>query len=770
MRLNTTVEYNGVIIQNDASGNPTHIVTQFAGVYNIQFSAQVEKLSGGSSSVVNIWLVKNGLNVSYTDTKIAASGSSSSSLEVAAWNFVLTMAVNDYVQLAWYSTDDNIQLVMGSESSPPSAPAIPSLIVTVTQVMHTQLGPTGVTGPTGFTGPTGATGAGFTTITDLSTGTTGYYALAKNTSNSAYAITNVAITGDGNVGIGTTTPTQGQLQISGNSDSVAVPNRPRIALTNLAGTPVTWTIQPWSTSGDANLIIARDGSVGNILLASSGGNVGIGMTTAPASKLEIVGSGESIRLSGSNTSANSMRVINTGADVYFGAEGSVGGAFFSGSLAYSSVIYSGTAIQNIIGGVSRMIVTTSGNVGIGTTTPTLATLQVAGGILSTTGINVSGNGGFYNAANKFGVDVNGSTSRFYASGPDGTTPGDYEFHIIASDGTPDTIAMRILNNGDVGIGTTTPGSKLEVNGQVQAKHVDGSGYAYRAVAGAGGIASIQFTNGAGNVDWSYLTANNSGKSVWRTSTGGTSNSSNSAFDINGGCVVINNFLGSGTDAGDWPQPALGLRNYDSNFNGLTQLIFGYRDDDVSYETGSAKWNFRFWDFTSPNPITTSSVNTELWLCGPGPLAMVAGGSSGSGFGVRLAVGASSWASISDERLKENLVPIENAIDKIVTLRTVIGNYKSDKVGVKRAFLIAQDVEKVLPQAVNTGFIQEVVDPEDPSKKLNKTECLHLSYTDVIPLIIASIKEQQALITSQQALITSLTNRITALETTNIIKH
>jgi hypothetical protein len=724
-------------------------------------------------------LVKNGTNVPNTDTKIAASGSSSSSLEVAAWNFVLTMAANDYVQLAWYSTDVNINLLAaGASAGPPASPAIPSVIVTVTQVMYTQLGPTGPTGATGATGatgptgptgetgptgPTGATGAGFTTITDVPSGNTGYYALAKNTSNSAY-VTTVAITGDGNVGIGTVTPTEGQLQISGNSDSGTVPNRPRIALTNLAGTPVTWTIQPWSTSGDANLSIYRTGAAGNILLASTAGNVGIGMSTNPAVKLEVVnGGGEAIRLSGSSTNAQALRVVNTGADVYFGAESSTAGGFFTGALAYSSVIYSGTAIQNIIGGTSRMIITTGGNVGIGTTTPTLATLQVAGGILSTTGINVSGNGGFYNAANKFGVDVNGSTSRFYASGPDGTTPGDYEFHIIASDGTPDTIAMRILNNGDVGIGTTTPGSKLDVNGQVQAKHIDGSGYAYRAVAGTGGIASIQFTNGAGNVDWSYLTANNIGKSVWRTSTGGTSNSSNSSFDINGGCVVINNYLGSGADAGDWPQPALGLRNYDSNFNGLTQLIFGYRDDNVSYETGSAKWNFRFWDFISTNPITASSVNTELWLCGPGPLAMVAGGSSGSGFGVRLAVGASSWAAISDERLKENIVPIENAIDKITTLRTVIGNYKSDKKKVKRPFLIAQDVEKILPEAVTTSVIQDTVDPNDPSKSLNISECLYLSYTDVIPLIIASIKEQQALITSQQALITSLTTRTSTLE-------
>ena len=275
------------------------------------------------------------------------------------------------------------------------------------------------------------------------------------------------------------------------------------------------------------------------------------------------------------------------------------------------------------------------------------------------------------------------------------------------------------------------------------------------MASVGGIASIQFTSSS-IVDWSYLTANNVGKSVWRTSAGSTSNSSYSAFDINGGCVVINNFLGSGADAGDWPTPALGLRNYDSNFSRLTQLIFGYRDDNVSYQTDSGLWNFRFNDTVSANPITTSSVNTQLWLSGPGPLYMVAGGGIGSGFGVVLTPSATSWASASDERLKDIIEPIENAIEKIVTLRTVIGKYKTDKIGVRRPFLIAQDVQKVLPEAVTNVFIQEAVDPENPSNVLNTTECLHLSYTDMIPLLIACIKEQQILITS-------LTTRIAILE-------
>jgi hypothetical protein len=44
-----------------------------------------------------------------------------------------------------------------------------------------------------------------------------------------------------------------------------------------------------------------------------------------------------------------------------------------------------------------------------------------------------------------------------------------------------------------------------------------------------------------------------------------------------------------------------------------------------------------------------------------------------------------------------------------------------------------------------------------------TEYLQVRYTELIPLLVAAIQEQQALITQQAAAITSLTARITALE-------
>ena len=96
-------------------------------------------------------------------------------------------------------------------------------------------------------------------------------------------------------------------------------------------------------------------------------------------------------------------------------------------------------------------------------------------------------------------------------------------------------------------------------------------------------------------------------------------------------------------------------------------------------------------------------------------------------GVYLAANATAWTAVSDERAKENLIPITDALNKVSSLRAVTGNYIADKDKKSKSFLIAQDVLKVLPEAV---------DATDPDK-------LGIAYTDLIPLLVASIKELKA---------------------------
>jgi len=189
MEFNTTAENSGVIIENNLSSRPTKIKIQHQGVYNFQFSAQFNKNSGGVD-IVNIWFAKNGNYISDSNTQLQVSGGSASSQTVASWNYVSSMNTNDYLEIYWASPDTFIFIDYITPSPIPpytTHPNVPSVILTVQQIMYTQIGPTGPSGfstNTGATGPSGPTGAngpsGFSTNTGA-TGATGVPSPIGNT-------------------------------------------------------------------------------------------------------------------------------------------------------------------------------------------------------------------------------------------------------------------------------------------------------------------------------------------------------------------------------------------------------------------------------------------------------------------------------------------------------------------------------------------------------------------------------------------------------------
>jgi hypothetical protein len=125
--------YNSVVSQQAVTrGVPTSkIYVAQTGVYNFQFSAQLDK-TGGSASAVYIWPRINGVNLPDSATKIVIDGPNNEI--VAAWNFVLVMEANDYFELAWESSDTNV--VIPYVAATGNIPAIPSIIMTVTWVSN----------------------------------------------------------------------------------------------------------------------------------------------------------------------------------------------------------------------------------------------------------------------------------------------------------------------------------------------------------------------------------------------------------------------------------------------------------------------------------------------------------------------------------------------------------------------------------------------------------------------------------------------------------
>lgn len=146
--VNMTYQYydgNGIHIDSTYS---SRIVFEKAGVYNIQFSAQYDKTDSGTDSVY-IWFRKNGVDIPDSNTEITLEHNNSKYL--AAWNYIIELVANDYMEIVWSSPDIDMRLIaqVGGSSSMPD---IPSVIMTAQNVAYVSSGATGPAGPQGVKG------------------------------------------------------------------------------------------------------------------------------------------------------------------------------------------------------------------------------------------------------------------------------------------------------------------------------------------------------------------------------------------------------------------------------------------------------------------------------------------------------------------------------------------------------------------------------------------------------------------------------------------
>jgi hypothetical protein len=126
-------------------------------------------------------------------------------------------------------------------------------------------------------------------------------------------------------------------------------------------------------------------------------------------------------------------------------------------------------------------------------------------------------------------------------------------------------------------------------------------------------------------------------------------------------------------------------------------------------------------------------------------------------GVYLPSGGTSFSSYSDIRLKNITGRYETPLEDIAKLDAIKFTWKNDEGNKPCVGVSAQSVETVIPEAIDrsTNFNAEG----------DTTEYLSVKYTELIPLMIASIQELKAINDTQASTITALTARITALENT-----
>lgn len=106
-----------------------------AGIYNIQFSAQFVNPDTNIHDV-DIWFKKNDVTIANSNSvySITASHGGVDGKMVAALNFFVDLAANDYVEIVWHTNNSQVYIENIPAQTSPIRPAAPSVIVTVNSV------------------------------------------------------------------------------------------------------------------------------------------------------------------------------------------------------------------------------------------------------------------------------------------------------------------------------------------------------------------------------------------------------------------------------------------------------------------------------------------------------------------------------------------------------------------------------------------------------------------------------------------------------------
>jgi hypothetical protein len=297
------------------------------------------------------------------------------------------------------------------------------------------------------------------------------------------------------------------------------------------------------------------------------------------------------------------------------------------------------------------------------------------------------------------------------------------------------VAVTVANGGLVGIGMT-PVNVLDItqnqNGNTITKLLNSN-------AGAAAIAFFSASNGTASLSLAMFGTGYTSSGVARTNgayigcggAGGITFNTEAAQPIYFGINSVEkaridtsgNLLVGTTTTGGWTTVAKlevvagtgnqALSGYNSGSSGNALVL---RTDNDN----SNLINFNRNGVAAGTFVSTGGGTPNIQWLANNQAYVIAGGSGG----VTLASAATAWAAVSDETLKTDLAPIQSGAEKVGSLRAVTGRYKTDAESMSRSFLIAQDVQKVLPEAVST----------------DADGTLSLRYTEVIPLMVAAIQE------------------------------
>ena len=130
MTLNTTDFSNGVSIAS------SKITVAAAGIYNLQFSAQMQNLDNAPQDIF-IWLKQNGTDITGSTGKVGMPARKSAGVpyhDIKGWNYFVSMAANDYIEIYWSPTIATVTIEYYAASGTPTKPSTQSVVATMSFV------------------------------------------------------------------------------------------------------------------------------------------------------------------------------------------------------------------------------------------------------------------------------------------------------------------------------------------------------------------------------------------------------------------------------------------------------------------------------------------------------------------------------------------------------------------------------------------------------------------------------------------------------------
>ena len=374
------------------------------------------------------------------------------------------------------------------------------------------------------------------------------------------------------------------------------------------------------------------------------------------------------------------------------------------------------------------------NVGIGTTTLGGRLDVRAGGTSAFTYY-------FRNAAGNYGGGI-------YNTGSNNT-----QLYLATSAGTENVVlsasGASYLNGGNVGIGTSSPFNKLTV-GEVAATSYGLLTYAtnWASDTWTGIKIGAAADSGLAGVDirsYSYYASSSATSMAFFTNS-----SSNTLTErvritttgqLNLGTYHEQSKFCPGADSNHYLRYLTSLDGLElSGYSGLMFSTLGGTErmritnvGEILYNTSTTPYNSALFraNYGSNNYFSFGPRNNDnafvVWNNG--------------GTGVYLQNGNTSWTGISDERLKDIKYDIENAFDIIKDWRSVVFSWKDEDENNLNVGLIAQDVQKTLPQIIDTNKLKE-----------DNVEYLGVRYSEVIPVLVKAIQELKAEVDSLKQLV------------------